>query len=269
MKRHNRRRAALRTIKDLLATPSNLRFIHYSCESFYDRTDGTSPRVTSIAVAHSNGQTRSFSIHQAAERDGAPDSIEDRYDELELKMLKEFFQYVKDQQRDGETRWIHWNMRDTNYGFAAIEHRFQVIGGELAPEFVIQDSNKADLSMILTDIFGRRYADHPRLKTIVDLNGLTDRDFLVGAKEAEAFERREYLKLHQSTLRKVNLITSLATLTAEGKLKTKASWSDRYGVNAHGLYDWITESAIWKVGSLLLVPLGAVKGIEWLVRLLS
>jgi len=37
--------------------------IHYSCESFYDRPNGASPRITSIAVRKlDSGQTLSFSI---------------------------------------------------------------------------------------------------------------------------------------------------------------------------------------------------------------
>lgn len=37
-------------IDRLFADAANVWVIHYSCESFYDRTDGRSPGITSIAV---------------------------------------------------------------------------------------------------------------------------------------------------------------------------------------------------------------------------
>ncbi len=92
-----KRREALATLQKILANTSNVVVIHYSCESFYDRPSGSSPRITSIAVRNLNsGQTTSFSIHQIAERDKkfTTEEIEDNYDELEKKMLKEFYDYV-------------------------------------------------------------------------------------------------------------------------------------------------------------------------------
>ena len=51
----------------IINNPNDVVVIHYSCESFYDRPDGTSPRITSIAVRNlATGQTESFSIHQIA-----------------------------------------------------------------------------------------------------------------------------------------------------------------------------------------------------------
>jgi hypothetical protein len=102
--------------------PSRILLIHYSCESFYDRAAGRSPRITSLAVRNfSRRQTTSFSIHQVAERHGvAPVDIPSKYDTLERQMLGEFYEYVTSHEG---YRWVHWNMRDVNYGFAANEHR--------------------------------------------------------------------------------------------------------------------------------------------------
>ena len=110
MKRHERRKAGLRALADFFADKYAGRCIHYSCESFYDRLDGPSPRVTSIAVRHyASGQTRSFSIHQVAERRGSLDTIHKNYDELEREMLCDFFRYVKEQvEANNNTKWLHW-----------------------------------------------------------------------------------------------------------------------------------------------------------------
>ncbi|HUF19319.1 MAG TPA: hypothetical protein VMP00_01065, partial [Burkholderiales bacterium] len=53
---------------ELLEQGDTALVIHYSCESFYDKTDGKTPRITFIAVRNlRSGQTDSFSIHQMAE----------------------------------------------------------------------------------------------------------------------------------------------------------------------------------------------------------
>jgi hypothetical protein len=116
--------------------------IHYSCESFYERPEGRSPRITSIATRKlDSGQTISFSIHQIAERRGVRfDGIEQSYDELEKLMLDEFYAHVGAHRG---MRYLHWNMRDINYGFAAIEHRYRVLGGD---PIVIENERKIDLS---------------------------------------------------------------------------------------------------------------------------
>lgn len=71
--------------------------IHYSCESFYDRPEGQTPRVKSIAVRdYASGQTASFSIHKVAEIKGvAFFDIDSQYDDLEKEMLTEFFHFYR------------------------------------------------------------------------------------------------------------------------------------------------------------------------------
>ena len=81
----------IRKIKKAKALISKIRektdttmIIHYSCESFYDRPNGASPRVTTIAIRNlGNAQTISFSIHQIAEEQGIHfGDIEPNYDNL-------------------------------------------------------------------------------------------------------------------------------------------------------------------------------------------
>ena len=228
--------------------------VHYSCESFYERPDGKSPRVTSIALRSlHNGQTRSFSIHQVAERGGVglnPDALREHYDDLERQMLKEFFQAARDR---NPRWWVHWNMRDANYGFAALEHRFRVLVEGDAEPFVVQDDRKFDLARCLYSIYGTRYAEHPRFQNIVDHNGISRRDFLTGLEEAEAFEKGEFVKLHQSTLRKVDLIADLAQRIAEGRLRTQATLWDRVGPYPEAAVEAVKSHWAVSLLSLLLV----------------
>ena len=63
---NDKHKNAKKVLKEIDCNPSNYLIIHYSCESFYDITDGHTPRITSIAVySYSTAQTDSFSIHNA------------------------------------------------------------------------------------------------------------------------------------------------------------------------------------------------------------
>ena len=68
------------------------------------------------------------------------------------------------------------------------------------------DENKFDLARLLINIYGSDYIEHSRLEKLVERNCITNTDFLAGKEEASAFDNKEYIKLHQSTLRKVDVI---------------------------------------------------------------
>ena len=238
-----KRRKALEQISEIVNNSSLALVIHYSCESFYEITDGRTPRITSIAVRFfKTGQTKSFSIHKVAERKGVKiEDIEEVYDELEKEMLLEYFAFVKDHRA---YNWIHWNMRDINYGFEAIAHRFAVLGG--TPES-INDENKVDLARVLVSIFGPSYIGHPHLEKLIEKNGITKKDFLAGEQEAKAFQNKEYVRLHQSTLRKVDIIHSIAEKIVEDTLKTNSKMMTMYGYTPQGIYELVKDNWIFGV----------------------
>jgi hypothetical protein len=240
---------------------ANTWVIHYSCESFYDRPNGASPRITSIAVRQlDSGQTLSFSIHQVAEERGiAFDQIEAHYDDLERQMLDAFYGHVGSHKG---MKYLHWNMRDINYGFAAIEHRFRVLGG--AP-VVIEDGKKIDLARVLIDIYGVGYIGHPRLETLLAKNSIKPRDFLTGPQEAEAFETRNFVGLHQSTLRKVDVIANLAERAHSRQLKTNTTWWEMQGGRARTALNWMAENRTFQLVAGLASIAGLVLAI-WVMR---
>lgn len=241
--RFKSRRRAIKQLSSLFEEPGPVEVIHYSCESFYDRPDGSTPRITSIAVHNlSASQSRSFSIHKIAEQRRIPnDQITGRYDELEKEMLDEFYEFVRHRLA---SKWVNWNMRDINFGFPAIEHRYKVLGGEPTE---VPPSSQYDLGEILPRIYGRNYADHPRLQSLIKLNDITDTSFLTGQEEADAFDNREYVKLHQSTLRKVQCIAAIAERAWDGTLKTNATWYERHGSTIAGVVDGLTDHWAYKV----------------------
>jgi len=200
--------------------------------------DAGSPRVTSIAIRKlSDGQTHSFSIHQVAEREGIIlADIEHNANRLEKIMLDAFYDFIRTL---GDVSSLHWNMRDINYGFAALEHRHQVLAGN---PVIIRDERKYDLSRLLVNIYGNNYIKHPRLETLLDFNGIGRLQFLSGKDEAEAFENHEYVKLHQSTLRKVDVLANIAERAKRRTLKTDASWWVMHGGSLHAIADSVVHN---------------------------
>lgn len=250
IRRLEKRRKAIKTLAEVMNNPDFVVVIHYSCESFYDRPNGTSPRITSIAVRNlASGQTTSFSIHQVAERRKMLNNIEEHYDNLEKEMLDDFNNYIHSH---SNFKWLHWNMRDINYGFKAIEHRYKVLGGN---PLEISEANLIDLNRLLIDIYGIGYVGHPRLTKIVDLNNVSNKDFLTGADEAQAFLNKEYVKLHFSTLRKVDILANLAERTDQGKLRTLATFKDLWPFYPQAVGEWFKEhwlaSLILGIASIL------------------
>lgn len=237
------KKGALRKISDLYDKPEIVLLIHYSCESFYDRPEGKTPRITSIAVRKlSSGQTSSFSIHKVAEQRGVPfNEISLKYDDLEKIMLDEFFDFVR---AHPDYTWVHWNMRDSNYGFAAIEHRFKVMQGN---PIVIEESKKFDLARHLVDIYGVQYTGHPRLEKLIEKNHISKLQFLSGEEEAKAFEDKEYVKLHQSTLRKVDILANILGRVVNRTLKTNTHWLKTSYVNPKVLGEIIKEHWIFTI----------------------
>lgn len=263
LSRIKKRKETRRELNKLYENSEHVLLIHYSCESFYDIKDGRTPRITSIAVRNlKSAQTESFSIHKIAERNVVEIAdIPSRYDELEKEMLSDFFEFIRYRQT---FHFIHWNMRDGNYGFSAIEHRFQVLGKE---PHKVPDDKKFDLARALVSLFGRRYVGHGndgRFHALIELNKITDKDALTGKQEADAFESAEYIKLHQSTLRKVDCMSNIVERTVDGSLVTNATWQDKYGMHPKIIIEYVKDHWVWTaivIVAILSSLIGKLKGL--------
>ncbi len=229
--------------------------IHYSCESFFNIKDGRTPRITSIAIQNlKTSQTESFSIHKMAEINNVKiKNIKKKYDKLEKQMLNEFFIYIEKRE---QYTFIHWNMRDINYGFSAIEHRYQVLGGT---PFKIADNNKLDLAISLIDIYSKKYSGHGefgRFYNLIKINDITDRAMLNGKEEAEAFENEKYIELHQSTLRKVNCLSDIIYKVLDRSLIIEAEFMDIYGIYPKAIIGYIKEHWIFTFFGIIALIIG-------------
>ncbi|MCH4165139.1 MAG: hypothetical protein LKF37_10240 [Lentilactobacillus diolivorans] len=258
MTRFKDHQEAVKTLNEIDNDKSNYLIIHYSCESFFD-TNGRTPHIAAIAVKKFNdAQAELFAIHKNAEIDHiSSDKIPENYDVLEKKMLEEFFEYVHS---NNEKCWIHWNMRDSNFGFKAIEQRYRVLGG--TPE-VLNDSKKLDLSRLFIKLYGKSYIENPRIPSLMKFNDIKQLNFLNGKEEAEAFKNREYVKLGFSTAGKVDVFSNFLTQAIDRKLKIKSKRSDIYGNRIDGWYAYMTSSTLgkalfWVFTAVISAIIGAV-----------
>lgn len=194
-------------------------FIHYSCKSFDDENECLSPRVTSIAVYYYDERAiKSFTFNIAAEvLHISKEDIENHYDEIEKKILEDFFLFAKEHY---DYYWIHWNMTSMNYGFDALEHRYEVLTGT-RPHHISEDK-RYNLSKLIVFEYGKDYADDPKMKNLILLNwGKLPREYLEGQDEIVAFENKDYIKMHKSTIEKVKFFRYIFIKLLHKEVKTK------------------------------------------------
>ena len=150
-------------------------------------------------------------------------------------------------------------MHDINYGFSAIEHRCRVLKGD---PFVIDDNNRFDLADLLIDIYGTSFIAHPRFQKLMEKNEMQAPHFLTGEQEAKAFENCDYVGLHQSTLRKVDLLANFAVRAHDQNLKVDTTWWEMHGGRLRLVLAWFSNHWIvsmisfnrgsWRHSELLL-----------------
>lgn len=246
-------------LKDIENSPEKYYLIHYSCERLQGIRDGRTPRITSIAIKNiQTGQIESFSMHKTAEQKHI--SLSENitlYDEIEKDMLNEYFAFVKQNQN---MFYLHVNMRDVNYGFKAIEHRGRVLGLE---PVVVQDHQKIDFADLLKKLYGDNYIEHPRMESICRYNSINSIGYMSGGDEATAFENKEYTKLHQSALAKVEMYSNILVKAINGTLKTKAKWYEIYGVSIQGIVGfidskWWLKLLFWFVSTVVAFYIGKI-----------
>lgn len=255
-KRLTERQEGIDLFNELVQNNVKTLVIHYSCESFVT-AHGRTPRVTSISIRNiKNAQTTSFSIHLQAQISGknVKNLSDNDYDLLENEMLTHFYEFVE---KHNTYKWVHWNMRNANYGFEAIKNRYRILGG--TPK-EIDDDLKYDLPDILCKIYTKKYEidkPHGKLLNLVKRNKITDRNVLTGKDEAEAFDEEKYLELHMSTLRKVDIMANIINQVKKGELKVNSNIKDIYGLSLPGIFEMIKQS--WILIALLSL-MGYVAG---------
>ncbi len=245
-------------IKSVRSNPENFFLIHYSCQNLNDENEALSPRITSIAMNHyATGQSISYSTHSTAEELRIPrDKVLERFDEVELELLTQFYKFIRDRR---DKYWVHWNMRNLTFGFEHLEHRYRALGGTDA--CVIAVERRLNLNDLIADRYGENYAKHPKMLSLMEKNGGRHRDFLEGKEEVAAFENKEFLRMHSSTLSKIGFFSSAMRKFVNGKLNTA---SRGVGVALEKLFESRTAKAVGLVATLISILVGSWQALLWL-----
>jgi hypothetical protein len=254
----NTKQIAKQRLDTLRRSRHNIVVIHYANEGFDDTIKGFSSRVAAVAIKRlESGQVQTFAVHREAEiAKIARGDVEANYQLLERRMLDNLFDFFKE---NDDAVWIHWNMRDSNFGFEALYHRYKVLQGNPS---LLRPDRLFDLSDLLQDLHGRDYVPHQRMPKIFEMNGLIKKDLLSGKDEAEAFRKGELNRVFMSTLAKVDGLSTILELELDGKLKTKK----------HPIAEKIDEahdSSIFRIAELILALLGLIQLPFTLISFLS
>lgn len=256
MSRYTDNKHASSILKNIEDRPEKYLIIHYSCEDF-NALKGKSPRIASISIRQfNNAQTNNFSIHQYSEMLNIP-ITDNTYKDIEKELLTDFFAFID---KNLDKIWIHWNMRDSVFGFNALEQRFKVLGGH---PIAIDNDKKIDLGHLFKLLYGGDYIGNPHIVKLMERNNLTPKYFLNGKDEAKAFDDNEYVKLSISTSVKANLFFNFLTQALNGTLKTDVpKWKIR-GSNIVGLWSTFEstlrgKTIIWIINLLIGGIIGAL-----------
>jgi hypothetical protein len=193
-------------IQELRNTSSQIRVIHYGCESWYNVKDRP-VAVSCIAIVDLQSKEQvSF-------------SMTDHKEDHEKRLLEQFYKYIRE---TPDALYIHWNMHSSDYGFTAIDKRYKYLFG-VDPPYTIPKDKRYDLDSLISFKYGGEYADHPKLATLGALNRFNKRYALTGKEEADKFEAKDYGDIGRSITEKAQLIAFLANKFLKGTLETKDS----------------------------------------------
>lgn len=213
-----------------------------------------------VLMHYSTRQTVSFALHAVAESLGiSKNEVESHYDEIEKVLLERFFAFLRDRR---EKYWVHWNMRNLTFGFEHLEQRYRSLCKIDPPSVPIEV--RLNLNNILAKRYGSDYAVDPTMKNLKLLNGELDKRFLDGSQEAEAFRKKEFLRMHSSTICKVEFFRHVINRAVDGKLRTQ-------GMGLLVRIDRLLESRMARVvtfmaaiAGLVSLPIAIYQVILWL-----
>lgn len=247
-----RRRMARDHLGRAMASPAHAWVLHYACEGF----DTPERRITSIAARNlGDGATRSFELDTELRRHGLdPATASDvQLNEAEKTVLDAFYGFVS--RNLNSTYWLHWNMRNATFGFAALENRHRLLGG--AP-IDVPEGQRLDLAGRMIDLYGDNYAaPENRLPSLAARNGLPTKHLIDGAEQAVALARRDYARVDRSLLNRIDILFAVAIKAHESTLKTHAGPFDALG-GAAGLIPWLKENPVIVACAVAAPVLGAV-----------
>lgn len=110
-------------------------------------------------------------------------------------------------------------------------------------------------------IYGGEYANHPKMKSLMELNGGIHRHFLAGDEEVRAFQNNEFIRMHNSTLAKVGFFFRVIGSLVKGTLNTA---SRGWGVALDKIFEGRTAKTAGLFGTVITIGVGFWQTGIWL-----
>jgi hypothetical protein len=202
----NRSQITLRELRGARDDGAKIVCMHYACESWFSVKDRpVAVSCVTFADLVTGGDT-TF-------------SVTDRKDGAEEYVLNGYFEFLR---QNADVRVLHWNMNSSDFGFQALCNRLVYIRPDAKP-FMPPSDRVIDLDDLVSGLYGKDYADHPKLINLVKLNGYRTRYWLAGKEEAEKFDAGDHGAIRRSTTEKAQALAFLARRVLSGTLETKTS----------------------------------------------
>jgi hypothetical protein len=185
--------------------------VHYACQNLNEVKDRP-PAVSCVSFYDVNvGAAHAFSLANVG-------SASTTGDDRETLLLHAALEFMRDH---SEARWLHWKMSRPEYGFQALADRNAWLD---QPRLAPPPADRChDLESLISLRYGYDFAPHPRLPSLIRLNGLASRYARWGAEEPKLVGNGEYVAVQQSATEKVRLLADVFDLLAEGRLQTENS----------------------------------------------
>lgn len=232
----NEHKEANKIIDDYVKKKSDYSFIHYARQNCFADAYEKGPRVVAIVVMNAESeQFAVFSLKKSAEKQDCDffklNDLEK--DKIEHDMLQDFFEYVKNNK---DKVWLHWNMKNNNFGFSAIEDRFHMLKGNPTH---FEEGKLINISVLLKKKYGMNYAKDNmwngklmgKMYDIFMLNHITDSNILDGEREIIEYILKNITPIEQSVLGKLKAFKVIMEKTADNVLKNRGNLlKDVYGL---------------------------------------
>ena len=223
--------------------------IHYARQNCFSEIYEKGPRVVSIVVMNmGNEQMLTFSLLKSSENYGVDffSLTDEEKDNVEYKMLESFYECVE---RNKDKTWLHWNMKNNNFGFYAINERYKCLGGT---PFAFDDAKLVNISDLLKRKYGPNFArdcqwkgeEVGKMYDIFSLNKITDAKILGGEAEIKEYILKNLLSVEQSVLAKIKALKIIVEKLVNNVLVTRGSvLKDVYGIGVNSIARYIQDNA--------------------------
>ena len=245
-----RQREEVKTLfSDIRHNPKKYLFIHYSSEDIAENSGMA--KAFSICVSHiDESGIKTFSVlDEALIRKIKVEDIGNNYDMLELEMLKKFFEYIRLFNPEHH-KLLHWNMKNSSYGFDALILRYQILSNDDAYNTLFDEFTKINISSELVKLYGETYIDKPRIDGLIKKNHIEG--YHLDKFNKSLLNEGKYNDLHLSFNARFEAMLSIINFALDDRLKTNHNFIGRYGFNPAGFYELIKSSWIWALGGAVV-----------------